>query len=46
MAAGARARIGREVKSSADRLTLDDFKPAIDVWAKDLRVQVQSLVLN
>lgn len=46
MAAGTRSRVGREVKSSADRLTLDDFKPAIDVWAKDLRVQVQSLVLN
>jgi len=46
MAAGTRSTVGREVKSSADRLTLDDFKPAIDVWAKDLRVQVQSLVVN
>lgn len=46
MAAGARSAVGREVKNSADRLTLDDFKPAIDVWAKDLRAQVQSIVLN
>ena len=46
MAAGARSTVGREVKNSADRLTLDDFKPAIDLWAKDMRASVQSLVLN
>lgn len=39
---GAREGSGKAVKSDTESLTVADFKPAIDVWAKDLRTFVQT----
>ena len=40
--AGMRESAGQELKSPTDKLTLDNVKPAIDLWAKDARAFIEA----
>jgi len=42
VAAGMREGEGKELKSMTDTLTLDQFKPVIDTWAKDARAFMEA----
>ena len=46
VAAGMREGTGAELKSPSAKLTLADFKPIIDSWAKDARAFVEAAKLK
>jgi hypothetical protein len=42
VAVGMREDTGQDIKKATDRLTLENVKPAIDLWAKDARAFIEA----